>query len=245
MCAYFSMVMPFVVCGACYLPNRRHRVVCRACLIPLLLGIVVSFSRGGYLATLFFVIFMVFAGGFSGRTLFLGGVAVFALVPQDMLARLSTIGNMGDHAIASRLTAWQIAVEALPSRFFFGSGAGIMTSWSLLAANGSPDHHTHNLILQLMLEGGIVALGLMVLMGIRMLQTGARMLLHQKTDRRLGLALVGFFITFAVHGMFDWLLMLPKSVAVFALALGVCDTLTAVYMHRGDAIMFRKKEVSA
>lgn len=245
MCAYFSVVLPFVTCGACYLPDRRRRLLCRACLIPLALGIVVSYSRGGYLAALLFVIFMVFAGGFSGRKLFLGGIAVWSLTPTDMLLRLSTIGNMGDHAIASRLTAWQIAIEALPSRFFFGSGAGIMTSWSLLEAHGRPDHHTHNLILQLMLEGGVVALGLMLLLGARVLHTGARMLLHQKQDRRLGLAFIGFFITFAVHGMFDWLLMLPKSVALFAVALGLCDAVTRVYMHLGDAVILRKKEVSA
>lgn len=245
MCAYFSMVLPFVACGACYLPDRRHRLICRAAALPLLLGIVVSFSRGGYLAALLFVVFLALSGGFSGRTLLLGSAAVGALLPQDMLARLSSIGNMGDTAIASRLTAWQIAIEALPSRFFFGSGAGIMTSWSLLSANGSPDHHTHNLLLQLMLEGGIVALGLMVVLGMRMVQTGARMMLYQKADRRLGLALIGFFITFVVHGMFDWLLMLPKSVAIFAVALGLCDAITGVYMRRGSFVTLkRKREVS-
>ena len=233
LCEYLVMVFPFAACAGLCLPERGAKLRCRAALIGMTGGIAVTFSRGGYLAVLLFVVFTLFAGRLDKKHIFLAAVSLAALVPQTVLDRLSTIGDVGDTAISSRLLTWQITVAALPRYWLFGAGAGIMSSWSLLRANGTSVHHTHNLVLQLLLEGGIIGLGIVAAMGARMVQVGVKMMAGHDRDRHLGLALVGFFITFVTHGMFDWPLMCPKAVTIFTMILALCDVIARLYLQGG------------
>ncbi len=138
---------------------------------------------------------------------------------------------------------WQIWLESLRyflKRPFFGYGAGVHTTWELLRQRNLPILHAHNLVLQLLMEGGLVALAIFLCLGFRTAGNGLMLMRKNWKPRSfwLGYALIGFGVAFCVQGVFDYPLMTPKLVCHFMLIMALAER--SVYLFDVRPLSLRK-----
>jgi O-antigen ligase/tetratricopeptide (TPR) repeat protein len=203
----------------------------------LFVGILVSNSRGGYLATAAatcgtFVMLRLRFGKFSfGLLLGMVGMAGFALAillavgdASPYMARMSTMLDSGDLSLAGRLLLWGNSWSSWQDHPLWGSGLGSFPTATAPYATrdfGVYFHRAENEYIDLLVEGGLVGLGL-GLAALAAIVRGARRAWQSATRSRdqgavLGACFGGMAV--AVHSVFDFGLHIPGvgfSVVVLA-----------------------------
>ena len=132
--------------------------------------LILTWSRGAWLglliAGLFFLLiwhrramYLIFAGVLSIPFLPL-------VLPDSIISRFTSIGNLADTSTSYRVNIWQGAVRMLKDFWYCGIGVGepawfsVYPRYSLAAIEAAP--HSHNLYLQTWIESGIVGLCLLL-----------------------------------------------------------------------------------
>ena len=165
--AYFLLVIPFAL-AAFFAAKERMLKLCALfalAVMGLVLGL--TFSRGAYLGIVFaFAVFFVLL---DRRMIFLG---IFALVvayfvlPDAMLERFLSIGNMADTSTSYRVSIWLGTIDIIRDHLILGIGPGLST-WQLIyplyAHAAAVAHHSHMLFLQVLTELGLVGFFLFLL----------------------------------------------------------------------------------
>ena len=253
MAEYLVAVIPFVALYAFGHRRSRTRMIARGCLILAVGGVFFSFSRGCYLALL--AIGCVFAVANLRRLwlAFLSGFAVVALTPQAVIERLFSIQKVkrsvapppmatatqtaaamaavgADKAINERFQVWHACLQSFFDHPLLGIGAGTGNTNAMLLSHGLNVPHAHNIVLQLLVEGGIVGLGIFAVAGFKALQTGVRLTRRSGESRRSGVAIMAFLAAFCVSGMVEFPLFTPKLVGIFLLALALVDGAGRLYL---------------
>ena len=121
-------------------------------------------------------------------------------------------------------------MEQIVKTPFLGLGPGIQNVWDILIANGIYAPHAHNLFLQLLMEGGILALGLMTVIAFKVLHNSLRMIRHSRETRSMGAVFIAFIGAFAMFGMVDFPFLCPKLVCTFMLAAGFADCTSHIFL---------------
>lgn len=135
------------------------------------LCLVFTWSRGAWLGLL--ISLVLFALIYSRRSMIIIIAGVCALpfmpfvLPQNIITRFTSIGNMSDTSTAYRVNIWRAVTDMISD--FFGGGIGVggsafsevYPSYSLAGIESAP--HSHQLYLQILLEIGIF--GLLVFLG--------------------------------------------------------------------------------
>lgn len=169
-----------------------------------------TFSRGGWLglvmaAALFLVML-------DKRFIFLGIIGLIALyfvLPDTIISRFTSIGNMQDSSTAYRVYIWLGTLSMLKDYWFCGTGFGASAFGKVypayaLHAVGAP--HSHNLFLQITSEAGIAALVLFVIICIVFFRIMCRGIKYTE-DKKLKLLMIGFasaVFGFMVQSMTDY-----------------------------------------
>ena len=89
------------------------------------------------------------------------------VLPESIINRFLSIGNMGDSSTSYRVYIWMGTLAMLADYWFSGIGLGITsfnTIYPIYSYNNISAPHSHNLYLQLVVEFGIV--GLIVFLGM-------------------------------------------------------------------------------
>ena len=233
MAEYLIMMMPFVMFytfGGNRTGTRVLRNLNRCCLLFALGGVAFSFSRGAYLSLLLIVLIFCVANIKRRNILLIGTVAAVVLIPTSIMSRLFSVGSM-DGSITERIGVWGVTLEEIIKHPVFGTGPGIQNLWNTLSANGYSSPHAHNLVLQLLAEGGLIALSLMVFIGWKMFRRSFKMLSHSTETRTMGVVFLAFIGAFILYGMVDFPFLCPKLMCVFMLVLGISDSVGRVYME--------------
>ena len=118
------------------------------------------------------------------------------LVPDSVMARLFTITET-DGSINERLNIWHSCVSFMKTNPIFGVGAGISNTWSLLLSRGINAPHMHNLVMQLAVEGGIIAIAIFAVICWKYLSSGVLMLIRNSSGRMIGVMLMAFSSDFS------------------------------------------------
>ena len=231
MAEYLIMVIPFASYYAFSGLRKSTRLLSRFCLLFALFGVAFSFSRGSYLALLVIVAVFCMANIRKWSIILLGGVSILALIPSSVLDRLMSVGSM-DNSISERFRIWTVSFGEIARNPLFGSGPGIQNFWDVLMTHGISAPHTHNLVLQLLVEGGLIALVLMMLIGWRTFRNGFQMLKCPQEGRMLGVAFIGFVGAFIMYGMVDFPFLCPKLVTSFMMVMGISDCASRVYLDQ-------------
>lgn len=148
------------------------------------------------------------------------------------------INNAGaETAVGER---WEIWMEAL-NRFFerpiFGYGAGTQPTFAIYENIGIKAPHAHNIVLQLLLEGGIIALIVMFMIGFKTVKNGIVMMRNgYNSSFWVGFALTSFAVCFLAHGMVDYPLMIPRLVCFFFIVLGIAEQTVFLYESNGYSV---------
>lgn len=156
-----------------------------------------------------------------------------SLLPHHTTAEI--VSNAGaEKAVGERWVIWAEARERFFERPLFGYGAGTQPTLTIYENIGVKAPHAHNIVLQLLLEGGIIALLIMCLIGLKTAKNGF-VLMHNHHDRSfwVGFGIIAFVVCFLSHGMVDYPLMVPRLVCFFIIALGLAEQVTNVYRSSG------------
>lgn len=141
------------------------------------------------------------------------------------------INNSGaETAVGERWEIWLESIEHFFQRPIFGHGAGTQTTFDIFEQASIQAPHAHNVILQLLLEGGIIAVLLMGTIGFFVIRNSFMMMKSRDNAAFwMGFSVLAFAVCFMVHGMVDYPLMAPRLVCIFITILGIIDQTVCLY----------------
>lgn len=162
-------------------------------------------------------------------------VAAQPVNPPTVTTPAEIINNStADLAINDRLRMWLECLTRFTERPLFGYGAGIQNTWDMLEESGINAVHAHNFVLQTLMEGGLVALAIMGVLGFMVIRNGIRLMRNDRTRAFwMGFAIVMFAVAFIVHGLVDYPLLTPKLVCNFMMILAIIERAIPLYTDKG------------
>jgi O-antigen ligase len=190
----------------------------------ILLGIVFSFSRGGFLAALGAMLMMGALGVGSRKRPWVafGGVAALVLAgfvflpPEKLIARFA----IDELKAEDRPELWTETLRLVREYPLVGCGLGGFGSVFVSADLSRPlatDDYAHNDYLQLLLELGAIGFILAALPAAYVVRRAARAASEAAGDSRyLGLASMGALAAIAIHSFTDFNLHIPANAMLLA-----------------------------
>lgn len=163
------------------------------------------------------------------------GNVIGSNAPTTITTPAEIINNStADIAINDRFRMWLDCLEYISERPLFGYGAGIQNTWDMLGEKNIYAVHAHNFVLQMLMEGGVIALIIMGLIGFTVIRYGIK-LMRNGYSRAFwtGFAVLMFASSFILHGLVDYPLLTPKLVCNFMLILAIIDRCPVLYSDKG------------
>ena len=206
---YLLLVIPFAF--AMFLgarrPGKKLLYLCAAgamCLCMLF-----TLSRGGWLGLIFAA--AVFIVLLDGRFIFLGIAALVALyfvLPESIIARFTSIGNLSDSSTSYRVAIWYGTLSMLKEYWFCGIGPGTAAFnlvYPIYSFSAAAAEHSHNLFLQIICDAGICGIAIFLTIIFTYFRTllSAMSRERDKMSRYLQAAAVAAITGFLVQGMTD------------------------------------------
>lgn len=128
----------------------------------MLLCLILTYSRGCYIGIL--VAAIIFLVLLDKRFIFLGILGLLLMpfvLPETILNRFMSIGNMEDSSTSYRVYIWMGTIAMLKDYWFSGVGPG-QAAYNLVypvyGYNGISAPHAHNTYLQIMCDSGIIGI---------------------------------------------------------------------------------------
>ncbi len=161
--SYLVLVLPFVLLMFLYAQRGREKTLYFISLFAVLTCIVLTWSRGAWLATI--ACLLVFGFIYSKKTL--RSIFLFALtipfwtilIPSSITKRFLSIGNLADSSTAYRYYTWKGSWNLIQEYFMGGIGYGTsayQTVYPQFAYAGiEAAEHSHSLFLQIFIGLGI------------------------------------------------------------------------------------------
>ncbi len=163
---YLIMCIPIILAATMSYRAPKHRISLLCSLAASLGCLVYTWSRGawiGFLAGI--ILFMLMYNKNTLVALFFGAFSVPFLplvLPQSIISRFVSIGNMSDGSTIYRTGVWNAALEMIKDYWRGGIGIGeeaFTKVYRLYAFSGIENApHSHNLYMQITIELGIVGL---------------------------------------------------------------------------------------
>ena len=222
---FLVFTIPFIAAYGFSGRRSAAKILARISLLLSAAGLLVTFSRGAYLALGAIAIVMCIANIRRLVPILTVLCSVVMLMPDSVYARLATMGNSTDVAIIERFELWGIAMQLFLQAPLFGHGMGVGATFDALREAGFYNSHMHNILLQMLAEGGIVGLCLLLFIIWKLFRVGFELIIHTPRTRMHGAAIIAFCGGFCVCGMFDYPFFTPKLVGMFMLILGLSDGL--------------------
>lgn len=195
----------------------------------LFLCLILTQSRGCWLG--FMLTIAVFVTFYEGRWWAFIPLLLCILpfiIPQTVVERLSSIGNMDDSSTSYRVYIWMGAIGML--RFYLAGGIGMGEGafgevYPFFSYNAIIAPHSHNTFLQLLVEGGIPALAVFIAVIIACFRSAHRTIKAEQ-DRKapvpaMILALCAGLVGFLFQGMFDYTFYNYRVMAVFFMLIAI------------------------
>lgn len=121
-----------------------------------------TYSRGCYLGILLALAVFLLLINLKWIIAFVLGIIVSpAFLPQSIINRFSSIGNMADSSTSYRVSIWKGAIDMIKDYWYrpIGQGTTAFNSiYPLYSYSGVGAQHSHNLFLQLLIETGIIGI---------------------------------------------------------------------------------------
>ena len=171
---------------------------------------ILTFSRGAWLGLLFAgAVFVVLL---NPRFILLAPFALVALyfvLPDTVISRFTSIGNLGDNSTSYRVYIWMGVLAMLKDYWLCGIGPGdaaFNMVYPAYSYNAIVAPHSHNLFLQILCDAGVVALAVFLLLLFVYFRMMCVSLSREKdwTSRLLQIAFTAGVCGFLVQAMTDY-----------------------------------------
>ena len=224
---YLVLVLPLGVALLLSVRGVSGRLWWLGCSALIGLCLILTLSRGGWVGAL--IAGAIFVVLINPRLLVLvpfALVALYFVMPDTVIQRFTSIGDLGDSSTSYRVSIWMGSLAMLKDYWLCGIGPGteafnmVYPIYGYAAANAQ---HSHNLLLQLVSDGGIWLLAVFLLM-ILAFTRQICVALSRSRDRRdryfLAAVLAGI-MGFLAQGMTDYSFYNYRVTLVFWAMLGL------------------------
>ncbi len=174
------------------------------------LALILTFSRGCWIGIMASAaVFVTFAAGKLWGLLLLVLPIIPMVLPESIINRFTSIGNMKDSSTSYRVYIWMGTLHMLKDFWLTGIGPGdeaFAQVYPFYSYSSIVAPHSHNLFLQIMVIGGILAIitfAILMLVFFKKIAVGYQV---QGKGGDVSVALVGIgsaVIGFLVQGLFD------------------------------------------
>ena len=225
-------------------------VACGATTVTLLMGIIMSWSRGAWLGAIAGGVVVIAVRSRRSAALIAGALIALALViatfgtgwmPQIISGRISDLGNYtsgpdptrteitdANFAVLERLAHWQAGQRMFADHPWLGVGIG---NYGAAYENYAPAHwylplgHAHNVFINFLAEVGAIGFAAFMFFWIGVAWLGWRGATNADSyASALGVGILGVWAYLSVHSMFDNLFVQHMQLQL-ALLLGILVTL--------------------
>lgn len=230
---FLVAMLPFAAHCLFNLKGKAKKITGFICLVLIIGGIAVSYSRGPYIAAVCGFAVLLFYGG--KRTLALSalgvtGVAGFAVVAPGVFKRLLTLFSGSDISINTRSDIWKACFEMLDGHWVFGYGTGVNNIREILHGTyGIKQPHAHNVFLQVLLENGIFGVGLLAAAILCFAVMMIKLSTKGKAQRYTAITLLSSMVGFFMCGMTDHVFYGLKPLCCMMLVFGVAYAAHKIY----------------
>lgn len=207
---YLVLILPLALALLLGAKRRRERAVWLACCGVMGICLLLTFSRGAWLAVIFAA--AVFFIMLRPKLLLLAPAALAGLyfvMPAKVIQRFTSIGDLADRSTSYRVSIWRGSLRMLRDHWLQGVGPG-SAAFNIVYPAYAYDEivapHTHNLLLQFVADAGVTALVLFLLILISYFRRLCAAI-HRETDRMgklLQIAFVSGVLGFMVQAMTDY-----------------------------------------
>ena len=217
---YLLFMIPLSVALFFISDRKLYKIFWLGAGLMMVAAILLTMSRGCWigLAVGIFIYFVIADRRFLW--LFLGAVIIMPFVlPQTIMMRLLSIGNLEDSSSLYRLYIWLGTFSMLKDYWLTGVGLGTKAFsgvYSAYAYNGILAPHPHNLYLHILSETGItglLGLGWVTVTGFK--NSISTAITKNKANRHIGAAFMAALTGFLVQGAFDNVFYNFRIVLVF------------------------------
>lgn len=208
---YILLVLPVCLGLIWQKPKKLAKFIYIAIAGIMFATLILTFSRGCWIG------FIISAGLFitfvCGK---IWGLALIALpfipmfIPESIINRIASVGDMKDSSTSYRVYIWMGSLAMIKDFWASGIGPGteaFRSVYPFYSYSGIVAPHSHNMFLQIMVETGIVGIGIFLatlIFFIKKMITGYQATI--KKGSKLGVMIVSIavgVIGFSVQGMFD------------------------------------------
>ena len=234
---YLLFLVPLSLAMFLIAKDKLHKTIYGICCAASVICMILTYSRGCWLGLIaglgLFVILL-----YKKALIPIGMVAPFSifLLPQSILNRFMSIGNLEDSSTAYRVYIWRGTVKMLEKYWPIGAGLGTHSfevAYAPFALPAITAPHSHSLYFHLMTEAGIFALLTFVVLMYVILRQLFLVYKHPKNREMqiLSIALVSGFVSFLIQGFFDNTFYNYRMYMLFSALLSLAASL---YVVGGD-----------
>ncbi|MBR5468043.1 MAG: O-antigen ligase family protein, partial [Firmicutes bacterium] len=224
---YFLLVIPLAVAGFFISKNWLLKLYYMGCTGVMMVCLVLTYSRGCYIGIL--VAAAVFLVLLDRRFIILGILGLCALpfiLPETIIQRFMSIGNMNDSSTSYRVYIWLGTISMLKDYWLSGIGPGQSAYnkvYPFYGYNGISAPHAHNTFLQIMCDAGIMGIITFMLIVYQYIKNLFISYLGEKDfeAKVLSISAMSSFMAFMVQSMFDYTFYNYRVMLLFWIFVGM------------------------
>lgn len=223
---YLIMTIPLSISLMWYSKKIHKKIIFLGTSGILILALVLTLSRGGWIG--FAVSALVFVILIEKRLLLSIipiSVAGIFLLPQSILNRILSIGNLADSSNSYRLTMWGITLDIIKDHPIAGVGFGHIPFKQTFETyiRTMPTYHAHNTYLEIAAELGIPGLIAFLFLLFIIFKYGIQSLINGQ-NRYIKIMAAGLFSGLAgvlAHGAVENVIYLTRIIVYFWILIGL------------------------
>ena len=227
---YLIMIIPLTFARLLSVEGRK-RIIYALIGMILLIALLLTFSRGGWLGLVFAVgvLVLLLKKDLVIKLIPVGVIGIFFL-PNSIMMRIKSIGSLSDSSNFYRFQIWENSINIIKDFFITGVGLGFESfrSISSLYIKDFSPYHAHNTYLELMIEIGILGLILFIWLLGKLLKDIRYQKMSQ--DKIFTVALFSGIAGLFIHGVAEHILYNPKIIFQFWLITGLLITFNVKFM---------------
>lgn len=230
---YLILTIPMSVALFWQSKKLHKKILFLGTTLIMTLALVLTLSRGGWIGfAVAALIFIVLVEKRILLSLIPLSVAAVYLLPQSIINRILSIGNLADSSNAYRIKIWDITLEIIKDNWISGVGFGHLPFKQTFETyiRTMPTYHAHNTYLQTAAEIGVPGLIAFLFFLFILFKYGVHKLIKKDNNyiKIMGAgALAGIGGLFA-HGAVENVLYLPKIIITFWILVSFILTLIRI-----------------
>jgi O-antigen ligase len=228
---FLILLVPFCVAYVLNLRDKVKKVLFSAALILPIIALGLTYSRSGWIG--FAIAVVVFVALKNWRlipVIFVFGIIAIPFLPQSIMHRIMTIGNLQDTSNAYRIYIWKGVLDLMKDFWVTGIGVGpepfsrVYANYAALEASKAA--HSHMLFLEIWVEMGIAAFISFIWFLIRMVKRSLIYIYNGKDIYFTNILIAGIAALGGISfiGLVEYVWFYPRIMLTFWLVMGIMMT---------------------